>query len=106
MRAQLFALGLLQFRSTLLSISQAPRALEVWQDGPDFLMSLNEHLVELTAKSLIACRECRAICDVSTNDSNVKLICPGCYKTLGDWTTISESATDITAFIENDGTSH
>ena len=43
-------------------------------------MPLNEHLVELTAKSLIACRDWRAIADVSMNNSHVKLICPSIIK--------------------------
>ena len=62
-------------------------------------MPLNEHLVELTAKSLIACRECRAIADVSMSNSHVKLICPNCHGTLGSWATTSEAAADITAFV-------
>jgi uncharacterized paraquat-inducible protein A len=62
-------------------------------------MPLNEHLIELTAKSLIACRECRALADVSISDSHVKLICPNCYQTLGSWATKSEAAADITAFV-------
>jgi uncharacterized paraquat-inducible protein A len=65
----------------------------------DLLMPVNEHLVELTAKSLIACRDCRAIADVSMNNSHVKLICPNCHGTLGSWATTSEVAADITAFV-------
>jgi uncharacterized paraquat-inducible protein A len=67
-------------------------------------MPLKKHLIELTAKSLIACRECRAIADVSMIDSHVKLICPSCYETLGSWATTSEAVADITAFVANGGT--
>jgi hypothetical protein len=62
-------------------------------DGsPDRLIPLQEHLVELTDKSLIACRECHAIGDVSMNNSQVKLLCPSCHKTLGSWARASEAA--------------
>jgi len=37
-------------------------------------MPLNEHRVELTAKRLIACRECHAIADVSMTNSHIKLV--------------------------------
>ena len=69
-------------------------------------MSLKEHVVELTAKSLIACRECRVIADISMLDSKVKLICPSCYRTLGSWATTSEAVADITTFVANVGTGH
>jgi hypothetical protein len=64
-------------------------------------MPLNEHLIDLTAKSLIACRECRAIADVSIIDSHVKLIWPNCHGTPGSWATKSEAVADITAFVTN-----
>jgi uncharacterized paraquat-inducible protein A len=64
-------------------------------------MPLNEQLVELMAKTLIACRECRVIADISMNNSHVKLICPNCHRTLGSWATTSEAAADITAFVAN-----
>lgn len=69
-------------------------------------MPLQKHLVELTAKRLIACRKCRVIADVSMDNSQLKLLCPSCHKTLGSWATASEAAADITAFIENGGTGH
>ena len=87
----------LQFRK----YDRAPRAQEVWRDGPDLLMPLNENRVELTAKRLIACRDCHAIANVSMNNSNINLICPGCYKLLGGWATSSEAVADIDAFVAN-----
>lgn len=74
---------------------------EVLDDRSVLIMSLKKRLIELTAESLIACRECRAIADVSVNGSLVKLICPRCYETLGSWATTSEAAADITAFVAN-----
>lgn len=62
-------------------------------------MLLKEDLIELTAKHLIACRECHAIADVSINGSYVKLICPNCHGMLGSWATTSEAAADITIFL-------
>ena len=72
---------------------------EVLEDQSVLLMSFKKRLIELTAESLIACRECRAIADVSMNGSLVKLICPRCYETLGSWATTSEAAADMTAFV-------
>lgn len=62
-------------------------------------MPLQEHLLELAAKGLIACRECHSIADVSFNGSCVKLMCPSCHRWLGTWATTSEAAADIAAFI-------
>ena len=64
-------------------------------------MPLNEHLVDLTAQGLIACRKCHAIADVSINGSHVKLICPNCHETLGIWQTTAAARADLTAFIAN-----
>jgi hypothetical protein len=68
-------------------------------------MPLKENLLELTAKRLIACRECHAIADVSMNNSRIELICPHCYKSLGGWATTSEAVADIDAFFANGCTS-
>ena len=62
-------------------------------------MPLNQHCIELSPKKLIACRECRVAADVSVHDSHVRLICPSCHRTLGDWVTTSEAAADLTAFV-------
>ena len=48
-------------------------------------MPLEKHLIEVRAQTLVACRECHGIADVSMTDSPVKLICPNCYGTLGSW---------------------
>jgi hypothetical protein len=61
-------------------------------------MPLQKQLIALTPKKLISCRECQAIADVSMNGSNVKLMCPSCYHTLGSWETKAEALADITAF--------
>ena len=74
---------------------------EVWQDGPDLSMPLYEHLIELSNKNLIACRECSAIADISINGSNVNLVCPNCHKSLGRWETTPAASADLTAFIAN-----
>ena len=66
--------------------------------GPS-LMPLNKNLVVLTSNRLIACRECGATADVSINNAQVKLICPGCHKTLGTWPTTSEAVADMEAFV-------
>ena len=66
-------------------------------------MPLQQHLVALTAKGLVACRACGTIADVSMNDRTVKLICPTCHKTLGIWATCSEAGADLTAFIASQG---
>ena len=63
------------------------------------LMPLQKQLIALTPKKLIACRECQVNADVSMNGSNVKLICPSCYHTLGSWATKTEALADITAFV-------
>jgi uncharacterized paraquat-inducible protein A len=68
-------------------------------------MPLQEHLVELTTKRLIGCRECHATADVSINGSSVKLICPNCHASLGTWATTAEAAAGITAFLTNRGAS-
>ena len=62
-------------------------------------MPLQKKLIALTPKKLIVCRECQTIADVSLNGSNVKLVCPRCYCTLGSWTTKTEALADITAFV-------
>jgi len=62
-------------------------------------MPLHEHLVELTAKRLIACRQCRTPADMSLGTSPVRLICPGCHQTLGSWETTTMAIADITAFV-------
>ena len=64
-------------------------------------MPLKENLLELTAKRLIACRECHAIADVSMNNSHIKLIRPRCFKSLGGWATTPEAVADIAAFVAN-----
>lgn len=66
-------------------------------------MPLNENLVELTSKRLIACRDCGTTADVSVNNSHVKLICPHCHNTLGSWATTSEAVADLAAFVANSG---
>jgi uncharacterized paraquat-inducible protein A len=66
-------------------------------------MPLHEQLIELTAKNLIACRECHTIVDVSMAGSLVKLICPNCRVTLGDWSSPSAAGADITAFVAQGG---
>lgn len=81
--------------------SQRVHSQEVLGDRSVLHMSLKKHLIELTTESLIACRECRAIADVSMNGSLVKLICPRCYQTLGIWATTSEAVADMTAFVAN-----
>jgi len=65
-------------------------------------MPLKEHLIELTEKSLVACRECHVIADVSMTGSNVKMICPNCHETLGIWETSAEASADLTAYIASD----
>lgn len=67
--------------------------------GRTLVMPLNKHLVELSDKYLIACRECHAIGDVSMIGSRVKLICPKCHRTLGCWETVVAASADLTAFI-------
>jgi hypothetical protein len=62
-------------------------------------MSLQEHLLELTAKSQIACKKCHAIADITFNTSSVSLVCSGCNETLGEWATTPQSIADITAFV-------
>jgi uncharacterized paraquat-inducible protein A len=62
-------------------------------------MALQEQLIELTDKHLIACRECHAKADITLTDSLVTMTCPGCHKTLGNWETTTASLTDITAFV-------
>ena len=62
-------------------------------------MALNAQLIELTSSSLIACKECHAVADITVQGSPFRLVCSGCGKTLGEWETISGSIADITAFI-------
>jgi len=62
-------------------------------------MPLNERLIELTAKTLIGCRVCHAVGDVSISGSNVKLVCPRCHESLGSWQTTSAASADLTGFI-------
>jgi len=64
-------------------------------------MPLKKDLIAVTPKSLIACRECHTVADVSVNELYVKLICPSCYQTLGSWLTESEAVADLTAFFAN-----
>lgn len=66
-------------------------------------MPLHEQLIELTAKNLIACRECHTIADVSMDGSLVRLVCPTCRVTLGNWSSPSAAGADITAFIASGG---
>jgi hypothetical protein len=61
-------------------------------------MPLNQHLVELNPKRLIACRGCHVIADISIND-HVDLICPGCRQELGSWVTTSGAVDDLAAFV-------
>jgi len=61
-------------------------------------MPLQTELIALTPKKLIACRDCHVSADVSMNGSNVKLMCPSCYRTLRSWATKTEALADITAF--------
>jgi hypothetical protein len=62
-------------------------------------MPLYERLIEVTAKTLIACRVCHAVGDVSISGSTVKLVCPRCHECLGNWETTAAASTDLTAFI-------
>jgi len=62
-------------------------------------MPLNERLVEVTTKRLIACRECHVIGDVSINALGVRLLCPRCYETLGVWATSDQAIDEITAIV-------
>ena len=62
-------------------------------------MRLHEHLIELTDKSLIACRRCHAIGDVSITGCDVRLLCPKCHETLGVWATTDQVVDEITAFV-------
>jgi hypothetical protein len=62
-------------------------------------MGLNEQLIELTDKHLIACRQCHTIGDISVDGSRVKLVCPSCRKVLGLWETTAMAAADLTAFV-------
>jgi len=64
-------------------------------------MPLKKHLIEVTGKSLIVCRECHTIADISINHLGVRLLCPHCYSTLGIWTTPNQALGDITAFVDN-----
>jgi uncharacterized paraquat-inducible protein A len=61
-------------------------------------MPLKEHLIEVT-KSLIACRHCHVIADFSLINSHVKLRCPKCCTTLGNWVATNEAVDDMTAFV-------
>jgi len=74
---------------------------EVCEDVPNQNTRLKEYLIELTPENLIACCKCRTIADVSVIGSHMKLICPGCYETLGSWPTTSEAVADMTAFVAN-----
>jgi len=62
-------------------------------------MPLNERLIEVTAQTLIACRECHAVGDVSISGSSVNLVCPSCHESLGSWQTTAAASADLTAFI-------
>ena len=64
-------------------------------------MPLKKHLIEVTGNSLIACRECHTIADISINHLGVRLLCPHCYVTLGIWTTPNQALDDIAAFVTN-----
>jgi len=62
-------------------------------------MPLQEQLIELSAKRLIACRDCHANAQATLTDSLVTMTCPECHKALGNWETTSAALADITAFI-------
>jgi hypothetical protein len=62
-------------------------------------MALQEQLIELTTKHIIACRECHANADLALSNSLVTMICPGCHATLGSWETTPAALADITAFV-------
>jgi uncharacterized paraquat-inducible protein A len=64
-------------------------------------MPLNERLIEVTTKRLIACRECHVIADVSINGFGVRLLCPRCHETLGMWATADHAVDEITAVVTN-----
>ena len=61
-------------------------------------MPLHEQLIELSAKRLIACRECHTDANVRVIDSLVKMTCLGCHTTLGNWETTAAALADITAY--------
>ena len=65
-------------------------------------MPLHERLIEVTAKTLIACRGCHALGDVSISGSAVKLVCPRCHECLGNWETTAAASADLTAFIDKE----
>lgn len=94
-----------QFRSPSIDLLQcrkhyrAPWAQRSGWISRTLSMPLNENLVVLTSKRLIACRQCGATADVSINNSHVKLMCPRCYKSLGSWTTTPEAVADMEAFV-------
>jgi uncharacterized paraquat-inducible protein A len=70
------------------------------QSNLSFLaMPLQEQLIELSAKHLIACRECHTNADVRLVDSLVTMTCPGCHTTLGNWETTPAALEDITAYM-------
>jgi hypothetical protein len=86
-----------QFSRTPVAHSDQQLALDSFAAGE--LMALNAQFVELTSLSLIACKECHTVADMTVQGSPVRLVCPGCRKTLGQWGTMSGSIADITAFI-------
>jgi ribosomal protein S27E len=62
-------------------------------------MSLQKHLVELTANSQIACKECHARTDITFDKPSVLLVCSECRRTLGEWATTTQCIADITALV-------
>ena len=71
---------------------------EVGQNGTNQLR-LRNCLVELSPENLIACCRCHTVADISITGSRIKLLCPRCYETLGNWTTTSEAIEDMRAFV-------
>ena len=79
--------------------SKECKAVNFEPAGPIFYVALQEQLIEVTDKHLIACRECHATANVALIDSLVTMTCPGCLKTLGNWETTPAVLADITAFL-------
>jgi len=62
-------------------------------------MPLNEDLIGVNPKRVIECGNCHTPADISINQSSVELICPGCYRMLGNWMTTSEAVAAMTEFV-------
>ena len=77
----------------------APKEAPGFYDQIGCLMPLNENLIEVNVKRLVECGRCHTSAGISMNQSNVELICPSCYRTLGSWVTKSEAVADITDFV-------